>query len=215
MKKYILALACNLPLLCSFSLGALPSELKEEIHHLVKSNPHQLSQAEYELIVEKVVSKAPCNMLVFGVGRDSSLWIKVNSHGTTVFLEDSPTWLNRISQQIPEINVHLVTYNTKRRQWRELLVKNLEEELYLEIPKVIAETKWDIIFVDGPQGWGDDTPGRMKSIYTAAKLAHSSHECHVFVHDCERRVEAIYTKTYLYTENLISTQDRLHYYYIP
>lgn len=65
------------------------------------------------------------------------------------------------------------------------------------------------------EGWSDAKPGRMKSIYTAAKLAHSSKDCSVFVHDCDRQVEAIYSDTFLHQKNLISMQDRLRYYYFP
>ncbi len=215
MKKYILALASYTSLLCSYSLEALPREIKEEISCLVKNNPYQLSEAEYGLIAERLIDKTPCNMLVFGIGRDSNLWIKINDQGITVFLEDNPIWFDRISREIPHINAYFVTYNTQRNQWLELLNRNIEAELLLELPKEITENKWDIIFVDAPEGWSDEKPGRMKSIFTAAKLAHSSRDCAVFVHDCDRQVEAIYSKKFLHPENLISTQDRLCYYYIP
>ena len=214
-KKYILALACTISLLCAYTLEALPAEVKEEIHCLVKNNPNQLSEAEYGLIAETLIDKTPCNMLVFGVGRDSSLWITINGQGTTVFLEDNPIWFDRISLEIPQIDAYLVIYNTQRNQWLELLNRNIEGELLLELPKEITDIKWDIIFVDAPEGWSDEKPGRMKSIFTAAKLAHSSKDCVVFVHDCDRQVEAIYSKKFLYSENLISTLDRLCYYYIP
>ena len=185
MKKHILILACNIFLVGIRSLQALPLEIEKSINYLVKNNPHQLSKTEYGLIAEILISKTPCNMLVFGVGRDSDLWIKLNNRGTTVFLEDNPMWLNLITQNIPEINAHLVTYNTQRNQWIDLLNRNIEAELLLNLPKEIMETRWDIIFVDAPAGWADQTPGRMKSISTAAKLAFLSKNCNVFVHDCD------------------------------
>lgn len=147
MNKYsvVFFLAC---LLCFKTAASLPFEIKEEIHCLVENNPHQLSEAEYGLIAQTVLDKTLCNMLVFGVGLDSNLWIKINSQGTTVFLEDNPIWFDRISLKIPEINANLVTYNTKRSQWLELLNRNIEAELLLDLPIEITETKWDIIFVD-------------------------------------------------------------------
>jgi uncharacterized protein (TIGR01627 family) len=215
MKIYILTIVYNIFLLYSYTLEALSPDIKKEIRCLVKNNLHQLSEAEYELIATTLIDKTPCNMLVFGVGRDSSLWVKLNCQGITVFLEDNQIWFDRISLEIPQINAYLVTYDTKRNQWLELLNRNIEAELFLELPKEIKENKWDIIFVDAPEGWSDEKPGRMKSIFTAAKLAHSSKDCHVFVHDCDRQVEAIYSKKFLHDENLITTQDRLRYYYIP
>lgn len=214
MKKKLI-LACVISLLNIFTLEAIPAEIEKEIRCLVKNNPEQLSVEEYVLIAEKLIHKAPCNMLVFGVGRDSRLWIKLNSQGTTVFIEDSPIWLERIRQEIPQINAYFVTYNTKRTEWQELLNRNIEAELLLDLPRGIAKRRWDIIFVDAPEGWSDEKPGRMKSIYTAAKLALSFKNCDVFVHDCDREIEAIYSNQFLHTENLITTQDRLCHYYIP
>lgn len=214
MKKYVLALACKIFLLHSYAIQALPAEMKEEIRCLVKDNPHQLSEAEYELIAETLIAKTPCNMLVFGVGRDSRLWININGQGNTVFLEDNLVWFDRISAEIPQIQAYFVTYNTERKQWLTLLNSN-EAELLLDLPREVSETKWDIVFVDAPEGWSDEKPGRMKSIFTAAKLAHSSKGCAVFVHDCDRQVEAIYSQKFLHAKNLISIQDRLCYYYIP
>lgn len=215
MKKTILSLVCTIFLVNTYILEALPQEIKEEIRRLVTSNPYQLSEAEYALIAETLIDKAPCNMLVFGVGRDSGLWVKLNNQGATVFLEDNPGWLQRVSLEIPEINGYLVTYNTRRTQWLELLNRNRESELLLKLPKEIAQNKWDIIFVDAPEGWSDEKPGRMKSIYTAAKLANLSKDCTVFVHDCDRKVESVYSDRFLHAENLILTQDRLRFYYIP
>ena len=202
-------------LMCSCMAAALAPELKEEIQCLVNSNPHQLSVAEYGLIADRVISRSPCNMLVFGVGRDSRLWTSINSRGKTVFLEDNRMWLDHVRQNIPNINAHLVCYNTLRSRWQELLHRSDEQELLMELPQEITDTKWDIIFVDAPDGSSDRKPGRMKSIFTAAKLAHSSKGCDVYVHDCNRRVEAVYSNQYLHPENLIWKKDRLRYYYIP
>lgn len=210
IKKYVLFF-----MLCSCGLEAISPEIEQEIRCLVKSNPQQLSEAEYALIAEMLISKAPCNMLVFGVGRDSSLWIKLNGQGTTVFLEDNPIWFEHVTQEIPLINAHFITYNTQRNQWADLLKRNIETELLLDLAQEIRDKKWDIIFIDGPEGWSDEKPGRMKSIYTAAKLANSFKDCTVFVHDCDRQIEAIYSQKYLNDESLVLTLDRLCYYYIP
>ena len=198
----------------SLNLDALDDKIREEIKDLVKNNPLQLVEDEYTLIAETLIKKSPCNMLVFGVGRDSEMWIKNNSLGKTVFLEDNKTWFNRISAKIPHINAHLVKYSTKRKDWQYWLDENHTNELLLDLPLEIREMKWDIIFVDGPEGWSDEKPGRMKSIFTAAYLAHQYKDCHVFVHDCDRPVEAVYSSMFLLDENLVSTLYRLRHYFI-
>jgi len=214
IRNYFLAFVCNILLPFSPYLQALPPNIEVQIRNLVRNNPQQLSVVEYALIAATLSHKTPCNMLVFGMGRDSSLWITINEQGTTIFLEDNQEWFDRISQENPQINAYLVTYNTQRRQWQELLNRNDEAKLLLDLPDVIKEVKWDLIFVDAPEGWSDEKPGRMKSIFTAAKLAHDSKNCHVFVHDCNRNVEAVYCDKFLCADNLISTQDRLRHYYI-
>lgn len=194
------------------ALFSLDRTIKEEIKHLVAGNPYQLSVNEYSLIAEHLVQKAPCNMLVFGVGRDSSLWIKSNRFGKTVFLEDSPVWLQKVREQIPTIDAYLVTYGTKLSDWRVWLES---ENLLLDLPEELMDTKWDIIFVDGPEGWSDEKPGRMKSIFTAALLAFKSGDCRVFVHDCDRPVESAFASKFLRDENLQATLDRMNVYSIP
>ena len=153
-------------------------------------------------------------MLVFGLGKDSKLWMDNNSLGKTVFLEDDKTWFDRICAEIPGINAYLVNYNSQRKDWQNWLKGNTQD-LLLDLPSEILETKWDIIFVDAPAGWSDETPGRMKSIYTAAHLAHKSKGCHVFVHDCNRKVEAVYCSKFLLDENLVSSPYKLRHYFIP
>ncbi len=193
----------------------IEDRIKEDVENLVRGNSQQLTASEYILILENLIKKAPCNILVFGVGKDSKLWVENNPLGKTVFLEDDPSWLNLICSEIPQINAHLVHYDTRRKMWKMLLKNRNKKELLLSLPEELVETKWDIIFVDGPAGWSDDTQGRMKSIYTAAYLAHKSKNCHVFVHDCDRRVEAVYSSEFLMDKNLKCTLKRLRHYFIP
>jgi len=185
---------------------------KTRIAKLVKNNPHQLSAKEYTLIAQEVLKKAPCNLLVFGVGNDSSLWIDLNKGGNTVFLEDSEKWLTKVREQLPQLCAYLVRYNHKRKQWSELLAKLNNHTLFASIPPHILTTKWDIIFVDGPEGWSDEKPGRMSSIYMAALLAHKNKNSQVFIHDCDRQVEAVYASKFLQDKNLKQTVDRLCHY---
>ena len=65
----------------------------------------------------------------------------------------------------------------------------------MDLPAIIRETKWDCIFIDAPMGMSDkpQVPGRMQSIFEASVLA--DEDTDVFVHDCDRYVENVYSKT--------------------
>jgi hypothetical protein len=64
----------------------------------------------------------------------------------------------------------------------------------------VEREEWDIILVDAPAGDGDETTGRMKSIFLASRLIRRSGD--VFVHDCDREVEDVYCNKFLRKENL-------------
>ena len=194
------------------------NKYQEQITKLVESNPHQLSEQEYLYITETISSKIPGNFLIFSVGKDSGLWMDINAEGKTVFLEDNPEWLHWAKSMYQDMEAYLVKYDTQRKQWQDLLNRQREGEncLSMELPENLLATEWDFIFVDAPAGYLDETPGRMKSIYTAAKLAFTSRTNHtdVFVHDCDREVEDMYTNYFLRQENLVSQLDRLRHYKI-
>ena len=194
------------------------NKYQEQITKLVESNPHQLSEQEYLYITETISSKIPGNFLIFSVGKDSGLWMDINAEGKTVFLEDNPEWLQWAKSMYQDMEAYLVKYDTQRKQWQDLLNRQREGEncLSMELPENLLATEWDFIFVDAPAGYLDETPGRMKSIYTAAKLAFTSRTNHtdVFVHDCDREVEDMYTNYFLHQDNLVSQLDRLRHYKI-
>ena len=68
--------------------------------------------------------------------------------------------------------------------------------LSLDLPDIVRNTKWDIILVDAPAGWGDKHPCRMKSIYEAYNLP-KSQNVDIFVHDSERKIETQYCNYFL------------------
>jgi hypothetical protein len=93
-----------------------------------------------------------------------------------------------------EKDVIKVNYKTKRFEYQQLLDEFKEhnyKNLEMILPNKITKTAWDVILVDAPQGSKDSAPGRMQSIFTAWKLADKSTT--VFIHDCNREVEKLYT----------------------
>ena len=187
-----------------------------QIIQLVNSNPGQLSMEEYSYITDVLINRKSSNFLVFGVGKDSKFWMEVNKDGETIFLEDNRDWLSQVKADCPEINVYLVEYNTTRKQWLDLLDKYRQgvDNLLMVLPSKITDTKWDVIFVDAPAGYSDEVSWKMKSIYLAAKLALNSGSTDVFVHDCDREVEKVYSSYFLKDENLVTQVKKLNHYQI-
>ena len=147
-----------------------------------KLNGIQLSPEQLKVISTTIRSKAPCKLLVFGLGNDSVFWSRLNRGGITIFLEDSQDWLQRFTNRSPEITAFLVNYNTQRKDWK----------MFLEHPSLLDMTlcddveqeEWDVILVDAPTGRNDQTLGRMKTIFLSSRLINTSDD--VFVHHSDR-----------------------------
>jgi len=170
----------------------------------------QITSKQLQEIINTLEKKRPCNFLVFGLGNDTPLWNRVNKKGRTVFLENMKEWYDKVIEKNTKTEAYIVKYTTKRKNWKKLL-KN-KKKLFLKLPKEITEIKWDVILVDAPRGWRDDQPGRMQSIYMASKLIKK--KGHIFVHDCWREVEAVYSDKFLLRKNLIKQVQSLRHYKI-
>jgi glucuronoxylan 4-O-methyltransferase len=168
----------------------------------------QLTAEQIAVILTHIRKRKGCNLLIFGLGNDSLLWLMANRQGQTIFIEDNPRWLNKVKSQYSEISALLVSYQTKLRDWKEFLDK--PEQLELDLSPDILNTKWDIILVDAPAGYYKRAPGRMKSIYMASQLANEGGD--IFVHDCHRKVEQIYCDTFLSPDNLVNEIAHLRHY---
>lgn len=158
----------------------------------------QLSAEQLKAICDAIKSKAPCRLLVFGLGNDSVFWSSLNKGGVTVFLEDDKDWFQEITKRSNGIKAFLVHYNTQRKEWKKFLEDT--SLFHMTLPDAIEKEAWDVILVDAPAGYGDETPGRMNSIFLSSKLIKKSGD--IFVHDCEREVEDAYCNKFLEKENL-------------
>lgn len=168
----------------------------------------QLSPDELSSFLGRLAARCPCNLLVFGVGNDSVLWMRMNRGGNTVFLEHHEGWLRKVRERIPDLRAHLVRYGTERRQWKDLI--DSRDRLAMRLPDDVEDLKWDVVLVDAPPGSHDDEPGRMKSIVAAARLVAPGGE--VFVHDCHREVEATFCDRFLRSERFVGQTQRLRHY---
>jgi hypothetical protein len=178
----------------AYSLFNLP-DLLRIIRLRRKHAGIQLRPAELIKIFHAIGQFGPCNFLVFGLGNDSPFWCEVNGQGRTVFLEDYQPWYEKITGIYPGIEAYRVTYPLNITRWREVLDR--PEDLQIELPSAVTDTRWDVILVDGPRGhrYSEEIPGRMSSIYMSSRLVGKGG--YVFVHDAERHVEQQYAARYL------------------
>jgi len=160
-------------------------------------NNIQLSPAQLKAISIIVKEKSSCKLLIFGVGNDSIFLSRINRGGVTVFIENNRDWYQSITNVSNGLTVFLINYNTKRSDWKTLL--HSPSLLDMTLPDDVKNEKWDIILVDGPDGQNDQSTGRMKSIFLASRLIKNSGD--IFVHDCDREVEDIYSGKFLKREN--------------
>jgi len=181
------------------------------IRALVESNPGQATFAEYKLVHDIVLERAPSNVLVFGVGRDSRLWLEANLGGRTVFLEDVAEWAQRAREASPGIVVHDIGYGLARRIMWPILRRFHRSLLLTTLPADVLGTDWHVILVDAPRGTRWYRPGRMKSVYTASVLGARS-RADVFVHDCHRRVERESADRFLRPDRLVTQAGSMRHY---
>jgi glucuronoxylan 4-O-methyltransferase len=153
----------------------------------------QLTTTELRPIIRAIKDKPGCSLLVFGCGNDSPMWESLNAGGTTAFIEDDAEWAKSAEARLRSARVFPAHYGTRRTDWQALLRQ--PAALAMDLPPEIRERQWDVVLVDGPAGYDDERPGRMKSIYEAARLVAPGGK--VFLHDCERPVEAAYAAQYL------------------
>ncbi|XP_057542072.1 probable methyltransferase At1g27930 [Amaranthus tricolor] len=179
-------------------------------------------------------SKSPCNFLVFGLGYDSLMWAGLNPDGTTLFLEESPEWVNIVLKDAPYLNAKTVPYRTQLKDADRLLESyrknpscdptttlkgNRECPLALDnLPEEVYEREWDMIMIDAPRGYGPDHPGRMAAVFSAAVMARARKHAgntHVFLHDVDRNVEESYAKEFLCEKYRVGAVGRLWHFEIP
>lgn len=168
----------------------------------------QLSANEIAVIARMLRKRRPTSFLIFGLGRDSAIWHGINSGGQTVFLENSDEWIAQCVASNPQLDARKVSYRTRRPEWQSLLENDQLDDFAIDVD--VAAKKWDVIFVDAPEGWNDDTPGRMQSIHWARKLLADGGD--LLIHDCDREVESQYADHYGREMTFHGQTDKLRHY---
>ena len=212
-----------------------PTQLLAILHYATTKEVPQQSNAEVRVTFDVLRELAPCNFLVYGVGRDSLMWASLNPRGTTLFLEEDPEWLKAVLLKAPILRAKAVKYHTHLSQADELISTYRYEPECLpssaplsresrcklaltEMPEEVYGRDWDLIMIDAPRGYYAAAPGRMAAIYSAAVMARARRSpgvTHVFLHDVNRRVERMYADEFLCQKFLVKEVGRLWHFAIP
>lgn len=172
--------------------------------HIEENNMTGMSSEQYEYLFDFISSKNGINLLVFGLGKDSSLWnYEANKNGRTAFIEDVPHWIKLSKEQDSSLEIWPVAYSTVCKNHESLLQQYDQGNhgaLFPQWPLSILNTTWDIIIVDGPMGYDINNPGRMIPIASSFHFQQKQKHGDIFVHDASRKIESIYSE-YFFTKN--------------
>lgn len=154
---------------------------------MIKNKNFQMTKEEYLYIASYLGN---INFLIFGAGHDAEYWRCSNKKGKTLFLENDDLYIPKNKNDIIKIQ-----YTCNINEYKEILEEyklNNFSRLNIEIPTEIKCIEWNAIFVDSPSGYSNHCHGRMQSIFMAKQL--SNENTNIFVHDCDRKIEDLYTE---------------------
>eukprot|EP01084_Bolivina_argentea_P157970 275235_1 len=149
----------------------------------------QQSYEEYSFVAITILSQQPSNVLIFGCGHDSYIYIYSNRYGYTLILEDELAWvkiakkamiqsMNMNENRINDFNFDIrpINYTTVARkvklEFRVNKTINVTKLREVEYDKSeVNNINWRVILVDAPNGFNK---GRMQSIFVAYNLVKES-----------------------------------------
>jgi hypothetical protein len=144
-------------------------------------------------------------MLVFGLGYDSNLWYNL-TNGNTFFVEDNKEYIEK-NKDISDDKIIQYTYQG-------ITVKSsfnmTDEQIHSFIipDKIIKNAPYDIIYIDGPNGYTQDKPGRLLPIFWSRTIL-SKPDSLVYIDDCKRPLETMCVNKYFsdYKKSIINVRD--------
>jgi hypothetical protein len=145
-------------------------------------------------VIDDVFSnfKPDTKMLVFGLGYDSKMWYEGNKN--TWFVENKDSYIKLNEKDIPAKNIIKYDYvGITRGTSFELTDEQIEK--FVCPPALLKEGPFDIIIIDGPEGFSDDRPGRLIPSYWSSKFL-SKPGTIIYVDDSGRKLETYCVKKY-------------------
>lgn len=151
----------------------------------------QLSEKFIKSLLFEIINKNK-KVLIFGMGYDSLLWYKANNCKNIFFIEDNDNYI-KLNHKIKKKCV--VKYNYRNVSVRESLQNKINPSIY-NLPKRIEKNKpFDLILIDGPQGYSEKSYGREIPYYWSRhKLMHKKTK--IYLDDINRPLEFHLLKKY-------------------
>ena len=137
-------------------------------------------------VIEDVFANITPNtkMLVFGLGYDSKMWYEGNNKNT-YFIENNDKYIELNKNHIPLNNI--IKYNYKTTSGSSLKLNNNEIRKFNIPNKILKFAPFDIIIIDGPEGFNTKKPGRLIPSYWSKFLSKSG--TLIYVDDSNRKLE--------------------------
>mgnify|MGYP003383980632 CR=1 FL=1 len=124
-------------------------------------------------------------MLVFGLGYDSKMWYAGNTH--TYFIEHNDVYIDLNSAVIPAANIIKYKY-CNITVTDSFNINDNDLGKYMLPPALLEIAPFDIILIDGPEGWRKDKPGRLLPCYWTNKFL-SKPGTIIYIDDSSRKLE--------------------------
>jgi hypothetical protein len=141
-------------------------------------------QLGIEVIQDVFLNTTPnTKMLVFGLGYDSKMWYENNKN--TFFIENNDEYIKLNEQDIPLLNIIKCDYTTTCKTSMSLTDEQIHK---FKIPESLVNlAPFDIIIIDGPTGYDENTPGRLIPCFWSTLL--SKKGTIIYIDDSSRALE--------------------------
>jgi len=164
-------------------------------------------------VIEDVFAEIKPNtkMLVFGLGHDSKMWYEgVNKNA--FFIENNDDYIKMNINHIPPNNIIKYDYKITCLTSFKLTENEIKEFVIPE--KLINEAPFDIIIIDGPEGFCYTKPGRLIPCYWSTLL--SKPGTIIYIDDANRKLESFCIEKYFkqYDKKEFSKRDKCVKIYI-
>jgi hypothetical protein len=146
-------------------------------------------------VIDDVFSnfKPHTKMLVFGLGYDSKMWYFGNNKNTW-FVENKDAYIKLNEKDIPATNIIKYDYVGITCE-NSVSLTDKEISNFVCPPKLLQEGPFDIIIIDGPEGYHATKPGRLIPCYWSSKFL-SKPGTIIYVDDSKRNVETYCVQKY-------------------
>ena len=142
-------------------------------------------QLDSKVIRDILVNCENKKMLVFGLGYDSELWYNATNKNT-FFIENNKKYID-LNKNINSDNIIFYSYSNITVKSSFKLTDN-QIENYSIPQQLLDNAPYDIILIDGPNGFDDNCPGRLLPIFWSSKYF-SKKTTVIYIDDATRPLE--------------------------